>query len=504
MVEVGEYQPTVPELNEADEVEKEISTKNGNITMVESDSNPAKMQSPKLSSLLQRSQNQPSVVKPDVGLSKTPAMSTVPQGPRRSSSRSIKRPKFDDELVDASAFKRTSSRKTSESSPSEPKIRKVLSKQPSHTSVTSLQPKKKIKKIKPSPVPTDFGRWRPTDDLSLINAVLQVCDLQTVHLMVRFSCNFTQKEIQDRWFALLYDPMVSRLAQQSMKALPSDVINQIMKNALWSRDEDCILADINIENNPTMQDFQKVLEDNIDVFHRTRDAKHLYNHWLLLRHYHLLSCQSAKSISSNVQTKVAEMEMKINDDQIIGPEDDALKQEMSFTDRCHKREIRRLEKEISQWEILIEKSGLVEGLEVSDFHDETLAVLKGRILKYQINKKKVVVGRKSFDVDVNVDLSIEGPSLKISRNQGVITYEKNSFTLLNCGRRPFYVNGTPLATGSTTRLMNNSVIEIYCIKLLFNINPNLSSEDQKTDIEKSLPPTVVTAGSPKMSDVKIE
>lgn len=44
-----------------------------------------------------------------------------------------------------------------------------------------------------------------------------------------------------------------------------------------------------------------------------------------------------------------------------GPEDDALKQEMSFTDRCHKREIRRLEKEISQWEILIEKSGLVEG-----------------------------------------------------------------------------------------------------------------------------------------------
>lgn len=41
-----------------------------------------------------------------------------------------------------------------------------------------------------------------------------------------------------------------------------------------------------------MQDFQKVLEDNIDVFHRTRDAKHLYNHWLLLRHYHLLSCQS--------------------------------------------------------------------------------------------------------------------------------------------------------------------------------------------------------------------
>lgn len=43
---------------------------------------------------------------------------------RRSSSRSIKRPKFDDELVESGALKRSSSRKTSESSPSE-KPRKV-------------------------------------------------------------------------------------------------------------------------------------------------------------------------------------------------------------------------------------------------------------------------------------------------------------------------------------------------------------------------------------------
>lgn len=49
----------------------------------------------------------------------------TPGCPRRSSSRSIKRPKFDDELVDASAFKRNSYRKSSESSPSEQKGKKV-------------------------------------------------------------------------------------------------------------------------------------------------------------------------------------------------------------------------------------------------------------------------------------------------------------------------------------------------------------------------------------------
>ena len=57
--------------------------------------------------------------------SRTPLANMLSVGPRRSSSRSIKRPKFDDELVDTSGLKRGSSRKTSESSPSNAKVKKV-------------------------------------------------------------------------------------------------------------------------------------------------------------------------------------------------------------------------------------------------------------------------------------------------------------------------------------------------------------------------------------------
>ena len=42
-------------------------------------------------------------------------------------------------------------------------------------------------------------------------------------------------------------------------------------------------------------------------------------------------------------------------------EDDELNQELSYTDRSYKREIRRLEREIPQWELMLEKSGYVEG-----------------------------------------------------------------------------------------------------------------------------------------------
>lgn len=419
---------------------------------------------------------------PKSGAISTSTPTPSPSGPRRSSSRSIKRPKFDDELVETSALKRSSSRKTSESSPSDAKLKKSVSK---HSPL--LQPKRKLKKIKAKPVPVDFGRWRPTDDLALITAVSQSCDLQAVHLAVKFSCNFSLKEIQERWFALLYDPLVSRLAQQSLKALPSETVNRITNDALWSKEEDQILMEISMDKNPTLDDFNKCLDENITTFHKSRTAITLEDHWKLLRHYHLLSCQPAKNISST--TTLADMESKLIDDQIARQEDDDLNQELSYTDRARKREIRRLEEEIPQWEVMLEKSGYVEDLEVSSFPEDSLAVVKGRILKYHMKKPKVIIGRHSYDFDVDVDLSIEGPALKISRQQGILTLTDGRFYLENCGKRPFYVNGVPLACGDSTRLFNNSVIEIYCMKMLFNINQstimkikNKSENDVKEEI----------------------
>jgi len=387
---------------------------------------------------------------------------------RRSSSRSIKRKKFDDELVDTSnPFKRMpSSRRSSESSQPDQKPLSVTKKIMPRQSSSS---KKISKRAKPLPVPSDFGRWRPTDDLTLIYAVEQTNDLSAVHLGVKFSCNFTLREIQDRWYALLYEPVISKLAQQAMKQLPVDIIHKIQNAALWNKEEEKVISEVLANSNPTIQIFEKLLEDNQDVFHKSRTAKTIHNHWLLMKHYQLLVDQSARMGETDIN--IHEMESRLHDDELVEPKDDILDRELYSVDRRQKRELRRLEEEIPQWQVIVDE---MIGSSISEFDSQTLAVLRGRVVRYLMRSKEITFGRSTSDLRVDIDFSLEGPTWKISRRHGVIKMANDGkFFLHNQGRRPVFINGSPVVTGSSMQLQHNSALEICGLKFLFLINPEL-------------------------------
>ncbi|KAF1615493.1 UNVERIFIED_CONTAM: Microspherule protein 1, partial [Eudyptes pachyrhynchus] len=152
---------------------------------------------------------------------------------------------------------------------------------------------KRMKKSKqPLQVTKDLGRWKPADDLLLINAVLQTNDLTSVHLGVKFSCRFNLREIQERWYALLYDPIISKLACQAMRQLHPEAIAAIQSKVLFSKAEEQLLNKVGSTSQPTLDTFQELLHKHPDVFYPSRTAKALQLHWQLMKQYYLLDDQT--------------------------------------------------------------------------------------------------------------------------------------------------------------------------------------------------------------------
>ncbi|XP_020343871.1 microspherule protein 1 [Oncorhynchus kisutch] len=408
---------------------------------------------------------------------------------RRSSSRSIKRKKFDDELVESSLAKSSSRVKgppviepirCSGSEPSSNEKKKMSKSStaltPPLTMVITPPPiAKRVKKSKqPLQITKDLGRWKPTDDLLLINAVLQTTDLTSVHLGVKFSCRFTLREIQERWYSLLYDPVISKLAWQAMRQLHPEAIAAIQSKALFGQAEEALLAKIASSSQPKLEVFQELLSKHPSVFYPSRTPKSMLVHWQLLKQYYLLEDQSVQPFPKGDQVlNFSDAEQLVDDAKLKESRDEVLEHELMISDRHQKKEIRQLEQELPRWQVLVDS---ITGMNSPDFDNQTLAALRGRMVRYLMRSREITLGRATKDKQIDVDLSLEGPAWKISRKQGIIKLKNNGdFFIANEGRRPIYIDGRPVLSGNKWKLNNNSVVEIAGLRFVFLINQELIS-----------------------------
>ena len=55
-----------------------------------------------------------------------------------------------------------------------------------------------------------MGKWKPADDLLLIESILHLNNMNDVCHLVKFSERFSKKEIEERWHAILTDIPISK------------------------------------------------------------------------------------------------------------------------------------------------------------------------------------------------------------------------------------------------------------------------------------------------------
>nr|BAM19551.1 reduction in Cnn dots 5 [Papilio xuthus] len=96
--------------------------------------------------------------------------------------------------------------------------------------------------------------------------------------------------------------------------------------------------------------------------------------------------------------------------------EDGMDVEMQLADRVEKKDIRLLENSLSRWQVLVQS---VAGGNV-ELDKNTLAVLRGRLVRYLMRSREIAVGRSTRDHTIDVDLTLEGPAAKVSRKQATI------------------------------------------------------------------------------------
>ncbi|KAL3998443.1 N-terminal region of micro-spherule family protein [Acanthocheilonema viteae] len=317
-------------------------------------------------------------------------------------------------------------------------------------------------------------KWTALDDVALITAVTRVSSLAAVHGAVRFSRLFTRAEIEERWYELLYDEVASNIAKRRIADLSVETISAVQSRTVFTVEEEELLSAIpSTTGGSDLAVFEQLLERNKEAFHHARTAYVLQQHWLEMKNWDLLQDQRK---ASNRVLDFAEIEQSL---EWNGGWD----RHISFEETRLCKAAVLAERAWLEWEkVHVEAvSGISDD---SQMGEGVWGVLKGRVVRYLLRGETILIGRNTQFHSVDINLALEGPVATVSRKQAILRIAQNEpakvVEVTNIGKPPIYVDGKTLLSGDKTRLFNNGLIEIAQIRLQLFIAVPSTGENSST------------------------
>eukprot|EP00053_Salpingoeca_punica_P018714 m.184632 g.184632 ORF g.184632 m.184632 type:complete len:527 (+) comp17489_c0_seq4:125-1705(+) len=207
---------------------------------------------------------------------------------RRSSGRSLKRKKFDDEVVSSDIGKRRPIRERGDDPGSPSHSGKPVPGSRGGARRPRLHSEPSLSIRESEPEDQAVAPWPALDDFRLVTNVQQVGDLSTVFQCVKFSKAYTLRELKERWYHLLYDPAVSRLTVAAIASLDADDKAEVLRTALWSSEEEDLVRSLGQDPPPRLSTCEELLRREGPRFLVSRTAADIYHHWRRLKDNDLL------------------------------------------------------------------------------------------------------------------------------------------------------------------------------------------------------------------------
>jgi microspherule protein 1 len=318
-----------------------------------------------------------------------------------------------------------------------------------------------------------------------MQSVLHLTNITDVYMLTKFSSDFTQKDLEERWYATLYDGPISKMIYKNLKKLHPDELTRLQELVPFSQLEDSIILSLEstiLDNNESAEIFfDKLLIENKINFYQARTAVSLINQWSLFKKLNLLKDQLLMNQSDekidmdNINLKkdmfsvnFEQIEASLDYKEIMenfNTSDDGLEEAMSKSYDLILAKIKRSEADLFLWQCLVDKVTCNENF----FLDiDTLGVLFSENFTYKIATSQVTIGRSTQMSQVDIDLSTEK---RVSRKQCSINMiDMGAFILSNHGKLPVYVDGKIILNSCKTHIYDKSIIEIGKFSMLLLIN----------------------------------